>query len=175
MNGETDEELGGWTVDTLKEYVDQRLADNRETIDKNEAFNAERFAASRKAVDTAFEAAKEAVLKSEASVEKRSDAVYVTLIKLQESLAAVMPRVEAEQRFKALNDSKTELKDITTTLASRREHDALVEKMNAFETRLTTTEGIHKGSDITMGKIYGAIAASVGLISIFIFLHDKFS
>jgi hypothetical protein len=59
------------------------------------------FLASEKAISAAAEASKEAIAKSEVGVEKRADAVYVTLSKLQESLAVVMPRSEAENRFGA--------------------------------------------------------------------------
>lgn len=121
-------------VVTLKEFLLKQLEDIRDENDR-------RFAAQEKAVETAFNAAKEAVIKSEIGVEKRSDAVYVTITKLQDALAAVMPRAEAEQRFAALADKIDELK------ASRDE-----------------TTGGKKVSDLAMGKIYAFIAA-VGVIT----------
>lgn len=57
MSGETEQNISGWTVDTLKEYVGQRFADQD------------------KAVQAALLAAKEAVLKAEAASEKRFECV----------------------------------------------------------------------------------------------------
>lgn len=101
-----------WSVSNLKEFMLKQLDDIRSE-------NERRFIDQQKAVETAFNAAKEAVIKSEIGVEKRSDAVYVTIAKLQDALAAVMPRVEAEQRFGAMSDKVDELKTSRDTGAGK--------------------------------------------------------
>lgn len=162
----------------LKELTDQRFADNyialiaaltaqekavsaalqstKEAITKAEESNEKRFQAQEKAVGTAFNASKEAIAKSETAVEKRSDAVYVTLSKLSDSLAAVMPRAEAEQRFAGLNE-KIDLNNKT-----------LVEKIDNLSTRFERTEGtgigLNKGWGILLAGL-GGIATIIAIIS----------
>lgn len=97
-----------WTTGNLKEWFIHEIESLR-------AENDRRFSAQEKAVETAFSAAKEAVLKSEQGVEKRSDAVYVTIAKLQEALALVMPRAESEQRYTTLLDKIGDVSDTQKT------------------------------------------------------------
>lgn len=104
--------MSEWTTDTLREFL---LAELKTMRDENN----QRFAAQEKNVETAFNAAKEAVIKSEIGVEKRSDAVYVTITKLQDALAAVMPRSEAEQRFGSLAEKIDSLKTSSDTVTGK--------------------------------------------------------
>lgn len=140
MSGETEKQISGWTVDTLKEFVEQQIADIRNESDR-------RFSAQEKAVETAFNAAKEAVIKSEIGVEKRSDSVYVTITKLQDALAAVMPRAEAEQRF-----------------------TSLTEKVNEGASKTTRSEGSTQGSDKTVRSIVTAISVVGTILGILVLL-----
>lgn len=126
-----------WTVDTLKEFTLKQLDDMRAEYNQ-------RFAAQQKEVETAFNAAKEAVIKSEIGVEKRSDAVYVTITKLQDALALVMPRAESEQRYATLVDKITEVAN-----------------------KVTTTEGRSSGFDKSWA-IFLALAGLAGLVVGFI-------
>lgn len=140
MSGETQKNESGWTVDTLKEFLLTQLKDIRSENDR-------RFADQEKAVQTAFEAAKEAVIKSEIGVEKRSDAVYVTIAKLQDSLAVVMPRAESEQRYTTLQEKLTELTD-----------------------RVNKSEGKSRGMNASWGYLLGGlggIATIIGVILAF--------
>lgn len=92
------------------------------------------FIASEKAIEAAFEASKEAIIKSEVGVEKRADAVYVTLDKLQTALAAVMPRSEAENRYAAQGQIINEF---------RKTHDT---DLTDFRDRLKTLEATKQGA-----------------------------
>lgn len=158
-------------IAALKELTDQRFADNyialiaaltaqekavaaalkatQEAIAKAEESNEKRFQAQEKAVATAFNASNEAIAKSELAVEKRADVVYVTIAKLQEALASIMPRSEAEQRF-----------------------TGLAEKVADLATRSTSSEGEKKGSDVTVGKIYAAIGVVGAVLGIIILLAN---
>lgn len=127
-----------WTTDTLKEFTLKQLDDMRAEYNQ-------RFAAQQKEVETAFNAAKEAVIKSEIGVEKRSDAVYVTITKLQDALALVMPRAESEQRYATLVDKITEVSN-----------------------KVTTTEGSSKGSDKTLNYLLMALVAANIMIGLFL-------
>lgn len=134
--------MSEWTIDTLRELLLLEL-------DRIRAENDRRFASQEKAVETAFDAAKEAVIKSEIGVEKRSDAVYVTITKLQDALAVVMPRAESEQRYSTLVDKLTELND-----------------------RINTSSGQSQGSQITKGNIYAALAAVVGILGLIVLVAN---
>lgn len=83
---------------------------------------AERFVAQEKAVDVAaatarvsleaaLAATKEAISKSEVAQEKKSDATYVSIVKLQEAMSQVMPRAEAENRFRTQDVNMGEVRD----------------------------------------------------------------
>lgn len=139
---------------TLREYVDRELENIRDIIVKFQSTTDQRFLDSEKAVQTAFDAAKEAVIKSETGVEKRSDAVYVTISKLQEAFAAVMPRSETEQRFTSLNE-KIDLNNKT-----------LVEKVDSLATRFERNEGQGAGLKMGYGWIIAAIGALAAIVSI---------
>jgi len=135
--------MSDFTVDSLKEFILAELNSFKAETDR-------RFGAQQKEVETAFNAAKEAVLKSELGVEKRSDAVYVTIAKLQDALALVMPRAEAEQRFSSLNEKIDELK------SSR-----------------DTNEGRTTGGDITMTKIVTTIGVVGTILGIIVLLANN--
>lgn len=134
-----------WDVDTLKEFILMELESIRAENDK-------RFAAQEKAVETAFNAAKEAVVKSEIGVEKRSDAVYVTITKLQDALAAVMPRAEAEQRF--------------TTLT---------EKLSELSTSQSNTTSREDGSKLTKAAFYAGLGAVATVLGILVVIANALS
>jgi HD superfamily phosphohydrolase len=104
--------------EAAKALEDERGATARE----QDARYAERFSAQEKAVEVAsisstkaLEAAlagtKEAIAKSEIAQEKKSDATYVSIVKLQEAMAQVMPRAEAENRFRTQDTNMAEVRD----------------------------------------------------------------
>lgn len=132
--------MSDWTTANLKEFMLTQLQEIRSENDR-------RFASQEKAVETAFDASKEAIAKSELAVEKRSDAVYVTLSKLSDALAAVMPRAEAEQRFKAAEEKFAILKASTDTTTGR-------------------TSGMDKSWAIALGSL-GGVATIIGVILAF--------
>lgn len=102
------------------------------TAREQDARYAERFSAQEKAVEVAsisstkaLEAAlagtKEAIAKSEIAQEKKSDATYVSIVKLQEAMAQVMPRAEAENRFRAQEGAMAEMRDRLKTLEATKQ------------------------------------------------------
>lgn len=82
MGGETEKQISGWTVDTLKEYVEQR------------------FVAQEKAVTTANEAS-----------EKRFDAVNEFRAQLGDQVRTFLPRTEYDARHETLENRVSELTD----------------------------------------------------------------
>lgn len=82
MSGETEKQVSGWTVDTLKEYFEQR------------------FTAQEKAVKTANEAS-----------EKRFDAVNEFRGQLGDQVRTFLPRTEYDARHETLENRVSELTD----------------------------------------------------------------
>lgn len=93
MSGETEKQVSGWTVDTLKEYLESLRADDQ------------------KAVQAALLAAKEAVLKAEIATEKRFESVNEFRAQLADQSNTLMPRAEYTVQHKALEDRVTDLTD----------------------------------------------------------------
>lgn len=82
----------GWTLETLKELIEQRL----DSMDK--------------ALTAALQATKEAIQKAENANEKRFDGVNEFRAQLGDQARTLMPRSEAEQRFNQLADDILRLK-----------------------------------------------------------------
>lgn len=93
MSGETKQSISGWSVDTLKEYLEQRFKD------------------SDKAVQAALLAAKEAVLKAEAASDKRFDAVNEFRQTLSDQTNTFITKGEYQAQHKALEDRVAVLTD----------------------------------------------------------------
>lgn len=133
MSGETEKQVSGWTTDTLKERFDNLREADQIALQAA-------LVAQEKAVAAALTAAKEAVNKAE---------------------------MAAEKRFESVNEFRGQLADQTATLMPRTEYDtahqAVIEKIDSLTDRMNRNEGKTMGSEITMGKIYAAIAA-VGVV-----------
>jgi hypothetical protein len=84
MSGETEKHISGWSVDTLKEYMESRLNDA-------DLRNEQRFIAQEKAV-----------VKAEVATEKRFDGVNEFRAQLSDQAATFMPRKESEARHSSL-------------------------------------------------------------------------
>lgn len=91
MSGETEKQVSGWTVDTLKEFIEQRITDQD------------------KAVQAALIAAKEAVIKAETATEKRFESVNEFRAQLADQSNTLMPRQEYTVQHKALEDKLSDL------------------------------------------------------------------
>lgn len=87
----------------LKEHFEKIL-------EEKEKANNQRFEAQEKAIQTQDHNRDVAISKAEASIEKKSDAVYVKLTDLQKALTEVMLRPEIEVRFKALTEKVDDVK-----------------------------------------------------------------
>lgn len=103
---------GGWTVDTLKEFIEQRFVDQ-------ERFNSAAVAALEKSIQVALTAAQQAVNKAEAATEKRFDSVNEFRATLADQTGTLMPRAEAEIRLKTLTDRLDAISGIVTSTAGR--------------------------------------------------------
>jgi hypothetical protein len=93
----------GWTVETLKEYVETLIEANDKRY--NQRFDDAKTAvdaalnAAKTAVGAALDAQKEAVAKAEQASEKRFDGVNEFRETLSDQQRTLIPRAEADLRF----------------------------------------------------------------------------
>jgi hypothetical protein len=152
MSGETEREVSGWTVDTLRDYVkdtlraDQQSVQNRfsalESLlqsrfnDQREMLN-ERYNTQTKALDAAFVAQQTAM---RTALETADKAVQAALISAEKAVGKA--EIASEKRFESVNEFRAQLTDQAATFLSRAEyegnHKALADK---FETQLSNVTG----------------------------------
>lgn len=141
MSGETEQDVSGWTIDTLRASLRQQIEDLQRLLD-------ERYATQTKALDAAFVAAEKAVATALDSAEK----------------AVAKAETAAERRFEAVNEFRGQLADQAATLMPRIEyeakHHALEKQVDDLGDRVTRAEGKSTG----MGSLYGWLIGAAGLI-----------
>lgn len=152
-------------IEDLRRYYDIVLSERdlryEERFTSSQLALREANANSKEAVAAAFEAAKEAVLKSEVGQEKRNDATFVTVQRQAERLDLLLPRLEAEARFK---DHDRRFDELTTTLGNL---------TTSVATGTSGTEARREGGTEMRTAIFGFIGVVVALISIIIFLAAR--
>ena len=149
MSGETEDQVSGWTTDTLHAHLSGRLGDQRAYFDAQiralTTLLEERHRAQAQAVSAALLSAEKAVGKAETAAEKRFDAVNEFRAQLADQASTFMPRAESEARA-----------------------SALAEKVDALDKRLDKAEG--RGAGLSAGWIYllGAVAALGTVLSFYL-------
>lgn len=141
MNGETEDAVSGWTIDTLRESTQREIRDLRTLLD-------ERYATQTKALDAAFVAAEKGVVTALASAEK----------------ATAKAETAAERRFEAVNEFRAQLSDQNATFITRVEFNAKFEGLERQVQDLKKRADQSQGSSIGTGKLYGWLIAAAGLI-----------
>jgi len=183
MSGETERNVSGWTVDTLREHFDALNDESRqafESADKAiiEAFktadaaaelrNEQRFTAQQqavkdaliaqeKAVSAALVAAEKAVLVAETNAEKWRLAANEWRGAMNDRERTLMPRSEAEQRLQAISESNAQgLK-------------ASAEKIDALAAAVEKSAGRREGLMI----VFAVIAAIATIISVVMAIRGR--
>jgi hypothetical protein len=157
VSGETEAGTSGWTVDTLRAYLNEKVADTRDftrqqildlrdmtrqQAEDHRRMLDERYATQTKALDAAFKAAEQAVAvalsnaekattKAEAAADKRFDAVNEFRQVLTDQTATFLPRTEYDTAHAALNDRV----------------NSVTERLGALELRLTSRLDRGEGQD----------------------------
>ena len=143
MSGETQQQVSGWTTDTLKENLENEIDAIRSQIGESDRRYEQRFDAQEKATTVAITSAKEAVIKAETATEKR---------------------------FESVNEFRAALGDQASKLLGRGEFSvaqkSLIEKIESLEKRLNLREGATEGADKTLAYIISAISVLFGIIGI---------
>lgn len=129
--------MSDWTVDTLRELMEQRFADQEKAVQAA-------LAAAKEAVAAALAAAEKAVVKAELSAKDRLDAHNGLQQQIQSILSTLMPRVEAEQR-----DANN------------------ADKIDAIATRQDKMEGRSSGFSAGWAVLVAAVTVIVGIVALY--------
>lgn len=167
------------TVETLKESVDQRFADNQKAVDTA-------LLSQEKAVNTALLAAKEAVIKAEISTEKRFDAVNEAMSKMASQSVDLLSRAEYVANHKALDDKIEVVNNTLSKTSGERNlyatHADVASAVEGIQNTIkplveyvTRQQGQTQGSQITMGKIYATLGAFTAVLGVIIYLASQIS
>jgi hypothetical protein len=121
--GETRENPSGWTVDTLRAYmqtqVDMLFASEMRQMSHLQLMLDERYLTQTKAVDAAFTAQQTAMVAAlaaaETAVSKALEAAEKAVLKAE---------IAADKRFASVNEFRDQLNDQATTFMPRREAEA---------------------------------------------------
>jgi hypothetical protein len=124
VSGETETNISGWTVDTLREHLGQRITDQA-------AFLGRRMDDADKAIGAALVSAEKAVSKAETAAERRFEGVNEFRKALTDQTATFLPRAEYDAAHVALADRIT----------------ANAERVAALELRLTSRLDRGEGAD----------------------------
>ena len=154
MSGETETNISGWTIDTLRASVQQQIHDLKTLLDERyqtqtKALDAA-FVASEKAVTTALGSAEKAVAKAETAAERRFEAVNEFRGQLADQAATFIGRSEAEARILGLAE-KLEADAVRNSVAFR-EINQRLDRMQGASTR--------------GAAVYGWIIAAIGAVGV---------
>jgi hypothetical protein len=119
MSGET-----GWTVDTLREYLIQRITDQDRALSR-------RMDDADKAIQAALASAEKAVAKAETANERRFEGVNEFRTALSDQTATFIPRAEYDAAHDALTDRV----------------NANADRVAALELRITSRLDLGEGTD----------------------------
>jgi hypothetical protein len=161
VSGETGAVQSGWTTDTLREHLTQRIADLDRALSR-------RMDDADKAIQAALVSAEKAVTKAESATEKRFEGVNEFRQALADQSATLIPRAEFDAAHKALTTQVT----------------ANTERMTALELRLTSRLDLGQGADVgaagqrtdqrlNMSQVIAAIATLAAVISLILYVTKK--
>lgn len=140
-----------WTVHTAREHVLALIAE----LDRRYE---QRFADSQSAVDAALDAAKAAVAKAEAAMEKRFDNANEFRGQLSDQARSFMPRAEAETAFRTAEErTGTENANMGALIGS-------------LASRLDRLEGHSGGIRDGWGVLIGIVGMAAGVVAIVVTL-----
>lgn len=183
MSGETEQQVSGWTTDTLHSHlirqIDQLREQIRETAEADRraidlAFSAQvtamnaALASSDRAVSAALAAQKEASSVLAAATNQRLAGMNEFRETVNDVLSRAMPRSEAEAIAARATERILELTALVTLSVPRTEYDAARqrdgERIGELTTRVAAAEQYAKGAAGNMAKMYAALGAATALI-----------
>ena len=169
MSGETEANESGFTVDTLRYYMQRQLDDFKERMQEryetqtkatDAAFVAQQtamqtaFTGASTAVQAALESAEKAVTKAEVAAEKRFEAVNEFRGQLADQAATFLPRTEADVRLGAMGDKVEELR----------------KQVDLKQGRDSGTQENRNNSRLSMNTVLAAVIAFAAVASVIVAL-----
>lgn len=159
MSGETEKQVSGWTVDTLREHLITLIAETEMKLTAAdtaaELRNEQRFVAQQQAIKDALISQKEAVAAALVAAEK----------------AVMVAETNAEKWRAAANEWRGAMNDRERNLMPRIEAENSIkgnaEKIDALASRIDKSEGRTSG----LLTIFAIIAAVGTLVAIFLALR----
>src|ERR1700730_4191818 len=97
-------------TDDLKELLEARIRALADIVNERDQRYAERFKAMDEKTSLALAASEKAVGKAEMATEKRFDSVNEFRAQLKDQASTLMPREEADVKFRAIDNTIDELK-----------------------------------------------------------------
>ena len=156
MSGETEQNVSGWTVDTLRDFILRLIGEHDKRYEQRflaqESAVQSALTAAEKAVNAALIAADRAVAKAEQAQERRNEATNEFRGQLADQAATLMPRREVETVLAAL-DARVKIIEGATERTSGR-------AAGSSESRAHTT--------VTINQL---IAVSAALVALLVYLH----
>ena len=151
MSGETEASVSGWTVDTLREHLTQRIIDQGLRMDR-------RMDDADKAIQAALISAEKAVTKAEEATQRRFEGVNEFRAALADQTATFIPRAEFDAAVEAASARIT----------------ANAERLGALElriqSRLDLGEGTSSGAAgsrteqrLNISQVIAALAVAVAI------------
>lgn len=126
--------------------------------------------ASAKAIEAAMLSSEKAVLKAESATDTRFNSVNEFRQSLNDVIVRLIPRAEAEERFKALTDkveaASKAMGDRLDALAKN-----LSDKMDSLTVRIAMSEGTGVGKKENWTFIFGAMGMLLGVVGILSFIN----
>lgn len=154
MSGETEQNVSGWTTDTLHTYFQRQLDDLKVLLD-------ERFLAQEKSGQIAIHSQDEAVKAALASAKE----------------AVTKAEIAIEKRFDAANQFRSQLSDQAHSFIPRSEHAAITERLmqdvQELKDRMNSFAGEARGSQLSKGNYYAALAGVGSILGIVILLANN--
>jgi hypothetical protein len=196
MGGETQREVSGWSVDTLRYHMQIQLEGMRALLQERyetqtKAIEAA-FLAQQTAMQTALLSAATAVTKAEVAAEKRFESVNEFRQTLSDQAATFMQRTEAETRMSTLSEKLDDASERNTERLGRLElrmqsvpspserdtvHAAAMERDAEFNRRLAElthridlSQGHSVGSDDTKTNSRAILSLALAGISVFVLM-----
>jgi len=179
MSGETEKNISGWTVDTLKDHLQSLIAVTETRLEAAdqaaELRNEQRFIAQQQAIKDALISQKEAVAAALVAAEKAVLVAETNSEKwrmnanewrgaMNDRERTLMPRAEAEARYKAIND-KQDAMGMRVDLGDK----ANAEAIKALALATEKASGRREGLMI----VFAVIAAIATVISIVMALKQR--
>jgi hypothetical protein len=161
VSGETEASVSGWTVDTLREHLTQRITDTDRMLSR-------RMDDADKAIQAALASAEKAVAKAETANERRFEGVNEFRKALSDQTSTFIPRVEYDTAHDALSARV----------------NASAERVAALELRLTSRLDRGEGSDagaagqrsdqrLNMSQVIAAIATLAAVLGFILYAVKK--